>query len=73
VEAETSLDEIRDFGHDERRYDERAWVRGQELEAREMIVVRLVQIGVERAGVYERSGRPSSCARISSMRAAVSL
>jgi hypothetical protein len=70
--AEAALDEVRDLCEDERGNDQRAGIRAQELGTRDVVVICNVEIRVERAGVYERSGRPSSSASSSSIRRAVS-
>lgn len=73
LRTETSLDEMRYLCEHERRNDEGARIGAQYRSACDVVIIRNVEIRVERAGVYERSGRPNSSASSSSIRLAVSL
>lgn len=70
--AEPSFDEIRDFGDDELRHEQRPWMGFEELQACFMVAVVLVDICVKRPGVDDQRDRRASCRMISSMRRAVS-
>ena len=70
--AKTATEEICDFCDDELRHDKRAVVGLEERQAGFVIVVVLVNEGIERAGIDDENYCPNPSPRSSSMRRAVS-
>jgi hypothetical protein len=71
--AEPCTEQVRDFGEDERRDDQRSGMRLQQLERRLVVGVVGVNIGVQRARVDDQRDEPTSLRMISSMRSEMSL
>ena len=72
VAAEAAGEEIRDFGDDEGRDDERARVCLEQFEALGVVAVVAVDVGVQRAGVDDQCDCATSPAMISSIRSEMS-
>lgn len=70
--TEVGRDEVGDFGENERWDDQRARVGLQELEARRMVGVVTIEVGVQRAGVDDQRDESTSTRRISSIRSEIS-
>ncbi len=70
--SEARPDEVSDFGDDQRRDDEGAWVGFKQIQASGVVAVVAVDVGVERAGVNDQRDDCTSAARISSMRSEIS-
>jgi hypothetical protein len=70
--AEATLDEIRHFGDDELRNEQRPWVRFKQFQARFMIGIVFVDVRVKRPRIDDQRDRRASCRMISSIRRAVS-
>ena len=69
IGPESGGEQVDDFGDDERGNDERAGVSFEQLERGGVVGVVGVDVGVERPGIDDESGyRPTSAARISSIR-----
>jgi hypothetical protein len=70
--AQACFDQIGDFGNDELRHQQGTRMGFQEPQARFVIAVVFVDVGVQRSGIDDQRDRPVSSRMISLMRRAVS-